>query len=98
MDGIDMTETDDGIRGEVGVVVSVRAIDATCVRLTFDRVLRDGQRWRSIGFSTFKDLPRETLTEMSISTDDLESFGLVLTAELTALLERVGGWTPKQDQ
>jgi hypothetical protein len=83
-----MDDSDDGARGDVGVLVSIREIDQTSIRLVFDRVRRDGQQWESFGFSTFKNLPKETLLQMSMSEEDLHSFGLVLAAELCALLER----------
>lgn len=87
MDEIDVSNTDDGMRGELGVLVSIKDTDPSGVRLIFDRVRRVGTRWEQIEFSTFRDLSRDAMLQMSISEDDLHSFGLVLVAELTALLE-----------
>lgn len=87
MDGIDVSNTDDGTRGEVGVLVSIKDVAPSSVRLTFDRVRRTGTQWEQVGFSTFRDLPKDTMLQMSMPEDDLHSFGLVLAAELTALFE-----------
>jgi len=85
-----MAEVDDGVRGEVGLLVSITELEPSKVRLVFDRVRREGTQWKSIEFSTFRDLPKEVLLQMSMSDDDLHSFGLVMTAELAALLETSG--------
>jgi hypothetical protein len=74
-------------RGQFGIVVSIQDCGALGVRLTFDRVRRDGNGWRHRAFVTAKKLSREELLEMKIADDDLASIGLVLLAELCAAIE-----------
>lgn len=82
-----MSTTDDGTRGELGILVSIKEVAPSSVRLTFDRVRRVGTQWQQTGFSTFRDLSRDTMIQMSMPDDDLHAFGLVLAAELSAALE-----------
>jgi len=84
-----MAEADDEKRGEHGVVVSVREDEDGSIRLVFDRATRNGSQWQVGAFVTAKQMARDTLLEMSMSDEDLNSFGLVLTAELCAALKRI---------
>jgi hypothetical protein len=83
-----MTETDDGKRGQLGIVVSVAEGDDGTVTLVFDRTTRIGSQWQPTHFVTAKRMSRESLEEMSMPDTDIASVGLVLVAELCAALQR----------
>jgi hypothetical protein len=83
-------EPDDGDRGRFGILVSVHAREPNLLRVTLDRVRRDGSRWKPDGFVTYKDMTREEILEMKLSHEDLYSIGLFLMAEVrTAELRTV---------
>jgi hypothetical protein len=81
-------ETDDGKRGQFGIVVSVAEDDAGGVRLVVDRASRQASQWHATHFVTFKKMQRETLVEMTMTEEDIAALGLVLVAELSAALQR----------
>jgi hypothetical protein len=85
-----MANTDDGIRGEVGILISLRELDRSNVRLIVDRVQRQGDGWVPTAFTTHRDLPKDVLLEMSMPEEDLNTLGLVLAAELSGQLEALG--------
>jgi hypothetical protein len=87
MDGISMTDTD-GNRGEIGLVVSLMATNSG-VRLVIERAKKEGRTWQTTVFVTSKEMARETLADMSMAEADINSLGLVVTAELSALLARM---------
>jgi hypothetical protein len=85
-----MCDVDDGVRGTVGILISVVDVGQSGVRLVFDRVKRDGKCWIRTEFATSKDMDKSTLLEMTMPEEDLNSIGLVLAAELSALKGRGG--------
>jgi hypothetical protein len=82
-----MANTDDGVRGEVGILISLRQLDESNVRLVVDRARRQGDRWVPTVFSTHRDIPKDVLLKMSMPEDDLNTLGLILIAELSGQLE-----------
>jgi hypothetical protein len=88
MDGISMTDTDGNRGGEIGLVVSLMATDSG-VRLVIERAKKEGHTWQTTVFVTSKEMARETLADMSMAEADLNSLGLVVAAELSALLTRM---------
>ena len=87
-----MAVVDDGIRGEVGIVIS--AVDRADgrVRVVFDDVAATGdskdREWRPTALFTWNEYADADLTGMSLSMQDFAAIGEVVVARLQALRKR----------
>ena len=87
-----MSEVDDGVRGDVGIVISTVERGNGRVRLVFDDVVAEAgapsRRWRAVTLFTWKDHDESALSEMSLSTEDFAAIGEMVVARLQALRKR----------
>jgi hypothetical protein len=88
-----MSDVDDGVRGEVGIVISVVERDGGRVRVIFDDVRSEGgspaRHWRETALFTWNEYEEADLSEMSLSSGDFAQIGEAVVARLQAMRKRV---------
>ena len=84
-----MSEVDDGVRGEVGIVVSAVERENGRVRLVFDDVAATSteppQEWRSTCLFTWNEYDPDDLADMNLSDEDFQRIGEMVVARIHAL-------------
>lgn len=82
-------ETDDGIRGKEGVLLSLRNLENGIVRVIMDDVSNEAgsvkKPWNHEVVVTWKDYENEEFTENNISEKELADLGAYVVARLNAL-------------
>ena len=83
-------ETDDGIRGPLGIVVSVLERPSGEIRLIFDDVAKSSKgAWRHEWFFTWRDIPKDRIDSRSLSERELADIGLAIISRLSARLDQL---------
>lgn len=84
-------ETDDGIRGANGVVLSLRELDGDRVRIIMDDVSNHSRStkasWKHEVVVTWKDYEMDDLGQQRLSDEELAGLGAYVVARLVALKE-----------
>jgi hypothetical protein len=87
-----MSEVDDGIRGDVGIVISAVERPNGRVRVIFDDVLWENgpkPRWSPRTLFTWNEYEESALSEMALSPSDFAAIGEAVVARIQALRKRV---------
>lgn len=80
-----MDEVDDGIRGEVGIVISAVERANGRLRLVLDDVRPAGAGWRPFCLFTWNDYDLHDFANMSLSDEDFQLIGQMVVARIAAL-------------
>jgi len=82
-------ETDDGIRGKEGILLSLLDLESGMVRVIMDDVSNEAgsvkKPWNHEVVVTWKDYKKEEFTGHNISEKELADLGAYVVARLTAL-------------
>ena len=83
-----MTDVDDGIRGNVGIVISAVERDSGRIRLAFDDVTATStespQHWRATSLFTWNEYDPADIENMSLSNEDFQNIGKMMVARIHA--------------
>ena len=80
-----MDEVDDGIRGEVGIVVSVVERTNGRLRLVLDDAKPAGADWRPFCLFTWNDYDPRDFADMNLTSEDFQRIGEMVVARIAAL-------------
>lgn len=80
-----MDEEDDGIRGEVGIVVSAVERPNGRLRLVLDDAKPDGAEWRPFCLFTWHDYDPRDFAGMNLSDQGFQRIGEMVVARIAAL-------------
>jgi hypothetical protein len=96
-----MTNQDDGLRGNSGVVASLIERPDGKVRLVLDDVTlaasTGSTHWRNEKLYTFVEWPRELVEKMALSPQDYQTLGENLLTRLLAQGSAVGGYSTRAE-
>lgn len=88
-----MCEVDDGVRGEIGIVISAVERGVGRVRVVFDDVRAEGgatnRCWRPITLFTWNEYDESALAEMALAAEEFAAIGEAVVARLQAIRGRV---------
>ena len=83
-----MADVDDGIRGEIGIVVSAVERTNGRLRLVLEDVEPAGAEWRPFCLFTRHDYDPRDFAEMNLSDQDFQHIGEMVVARIAALRRR----------